>query len=72
MVPQLPSSSNRYIGAQFTNSSVNKQNMAQSAVDSPKTPLQFDVFWEKPTITSPLAWANVRNKGNRNCWPDRG
>ena len=34
--------------------SVNKQNMAQSAVDSGKTPLHIDAFWEKPTTTLPL------------------
>ena len=31
-------------------------NMAQSAVDSGKTPLHIDAFWEKPTITPPLSW----------------
>ena len=28
--------------------------MAQSAVDSRKTPLHIDAFWEKATITPPL------------------
>ena len=30
--------------------------MAQSAVESKKTPLHVDAFWEKPTATPPLTW----------------
>ena len=30
--------------------------MAQQAIDSRKTPLHVDAFWEKPTITPPSSW----------------
>ena len=57
IAPQLPQSVGRStIATQSSSNRSIRHNMAQSAVDSRKTPLHIDAFWVKPTITPPLSW----------------
>ena len=44
------------IALQSANTPIIEYNMAQSAAEYRKIPLQIDAFWEKPTITQSLSW----------------